>query len=149
MYIRIDRLIIVLIEEAKNTETNSSSNANLEHSESKNINAQTFTFRELASATKNFKQETLLGEGGFGRVYKGTLAATGQVVAVKQLDRNGLQGNKEFLVEVLMLSQLHHDNLVKLVGYCADGDQRLLVYEFMSGGSVEDHLLGNLSSSFM
>lgn len=109
--------------------------------ENKNINAQTFTFRELASATKNFRQETLLGEGGFGRVYKGTLPATDQVVAVKQLDRNGLQGNKEFLVEVLMLSQLHHDHLVKLVGYCADGDQRLLVYEYMPAGSVEDHLL--------
>ncbi|TXG55992.1 hypothetical protein EZV62_017305 [Acer yangbiense] len=63
------------------------------------------------------------------------------VVAVKQLDRNGLQGNREFLVEVLMLSLLHHPNLVSLIGYCADGDQRLLVYEFMPLGSLEDHLL--------
>ncbi|XP_077240532.1 serine/threonine-protein kinase PBL27-like [Tasmannia lanceolata] len=104
------------------------------------IAAQTFTFRELASATKNFRQECLLGEGGFGRVYKGRLESTGQVVAVKQLDRNGLQGNREFLVEVLMLSLLHHPNLVNLIGYCADGDQRLLVYEFMPLGSLEDHL---------
>jgi serine/threonine protein kinase len=104
------------------------------------IAAQTFTFRELASATKNFKPESLLGEGGFGRVYKGLLESTGQVVAVKQLDRNGLQGNREFLVEVLMLSLLHHNNLVNLIGYCADGDQRLLVYEFMPLGSLEDHL---------
>ena len=65
-----------------------------------------------------------------------------QAVAVKQLDRNGLQGNREFLVEVLMLSLLHHDNLVNLIGYCADGDQRLLVYEYMSLGSLEDHLHG-------
>ncbi|XP_038681037.1 probable serine/threonine-protein kinase PBL25 [Tripterygium wilfordii] len=106
-----------------------------------NVQAQTFTFRELATATKNFRQECLIGEGGFGRVYKGTLQSSGQVVAVKQLDRNGLQGNKEFLVEVLTLSLLHHPNLVNLIGYCADGDQRLLVYEFMPGGSVEDHLL--------
>ncbi|KAF8042323.1 hypothetical protein BT93_A0826 [Corymbia citriodora subsp. variegata] len=105
-----------------------------------NITSQNFTFRELASATKNFRQECLLGEGGFGRVYKGTLQGTGQVVAVKQLDRHGLQGNKEFLVEVLMLSLLHHENLVNLIGYCADGDQRLLVYEYMPGGSLEDHL---------
>ncbi|KAK1315979.1 Serine/threonine-protein kinase PBS1 [Acorus calamus] len=104
------------------------------------IAAQTFTFRELAAATKNFRQECLLGEGGFGRVYKGRLESTGQVVAVKILDRNGLQGNREFLVEVLMLSLLHHPNLVNLIGYCADGDQRLLVYEFMPLGSLEDHL---------
>ncbi|XVE72780.1 hypothetical protein DITRI_Ditri11bG0066000 [Diplodiscus trichospermus] len=108
---------------------------------SNNIAAQTFTFRELATATKNFRQECLIGEGGFGRVYKGKLDKTGQVVAVKQLDRNGLQGNREFLVEVLMLSLLHHPNLVNLTGYCADGDQRLLVYEYMPLGSVEDHLL--------
>ena len=61
---------------------------------------------------------------------------------MKQLDRNGFQGNKEFLVEVLMLSLLHHPNLVNLVGYCADGDQRILVYEYMAKGSLEDHLLG-------
>jgi serine/threonine protein kinase len=61
---------------------------------------------------------------------------------VKQLDRNGFQGNREFLVEVLMLSLLHHPNLVNLVGYCADGDQRILVYEYMANGSLEDHLLG-------
>ncbi|KAK8682787.1 hypothetical protein V6N13_055161 [Hibiscus sabdariffa] len=105
-----------------------------------NIAAQTFTFRELAAATNNFRPECLLGEGGFGRVYKGRLESTGQVVAVKQLDQNGLQGNREFLVEVLMLSLLHHPNLVNLIGYCADGDQRLLVYEFMPLGSLEDHL---------
>lgn len=63
-----------------------------------------------------------------------------QIVAVKQLDRNGLQGNREFLVEVLMLSLLHHPNLVNLIGYCADGDQRLLVYEYMALGCLEDHL---------
>ncbi|OVA18209.1 Protein kinase domain [Macleaya cordata] len=107
---------------------------------SNNIAAQTFTFRELAAATKNFRADCLLGEGGFGRVYKGRLESTNQIVAIKQLDRDGLQGNREFLVEVLMLSLLHHPNLVNLIGYCADGDQRLLVYEFMPLGSLEDHL---------
>ncbi|KAI3971990.1 hypothetical protein MKX01_030191 [Papaver californicum] len=102
---------------------------------------KTFTFKELANATKNFKTECLVGEGGFGRVYKGFIESTNQVVAVKQLDRNGLQGNREFLVEVLMLSLVHHPNLVNLVGYCADGDQRILVYEYMPLGSLEDHLL--------
>ena len=65
-----------------------------------------------------------------------------QVVAVKQLDRNGLQGNREFLVEVLMLSLLHHPNLVNLISYYANGDQWLLVCEFMPLGSLEDHLHG-------
>ncbi|XP_020267367.1 serine/threonine-protein kinase PBL27-like isoform X3 [Asparagus officinalis] len=107
---------------------------------STHISAQTFTFRELATATQNFRANCLVGEGGFGRVYKGKLESVNQIVAIKQLDRNGLQGNREFLVEVLMLSLLHHPNLVNLIGYCADGDQRLLVYEYMPLGSLEDHL---------
>lgn len=66
-----------------------------------------------------------------------------QVVAIKKLNLNGLQGNQEFIVEVLMLSLLHHSNLVTLIGYCTDGDQRLLVYEYMPMGSLENHLLGS------
>ncbi|VFQ86303.1 unnamed protein product [Cuscuta campestris] len=114
---------------------------NQKHENNNKIAAQTFTFRELAAATKNFRKECLIGEGGFGRIYKGRLESTGQIVAVKQLDRNGMQGNKEFLVEVFMLSLLHHPHLVSLIGYCADGDQRLLVYEYMPLGCLEDHLL--------
>lgn len=62
---------------------------------------------------------------------------------MKQLDRNGLQGSREFFSEVLMLSLVQHPNLVNLIGYCADGDQRILVYEYMPNGSL-DHLLGML-----
>lgn len=65
-----------------------------------------------------------------------------QVVAIKQLDRNGTQGIREFVVEVMTLGLVDHPNLVKLIGFCADGDQRLLVYEFMPLGSLEDHLHG-------
>lgn len=65
-----------------------------------------------------------------------------QIVAVKQLDRNGVQGNREFLAEVLTLSLVTHPNLVNLIGYCADGNQRILVYEFMRNGSLQDHLFG-------
>lgn len=65
-----------------------------------------------------------------------------QLVAIKQLNHEGLQGHQEFTVEVLMLSLLHHDNLVTLIGYCTSGDQRLLVYEYMPMGSLEDHLYG-------
>ncbi|XP_012454430.1 probable serine/threonine-protein kinase PBL7 [Gossypium raimondii] len=123
------------VNSAPNTKKEATKDGGSDH-----IAAHTFTFRELAAATKNFRADCLLGEGGFGRVYKGRLESTNQVVAIKQLDPNGLQGNREFLVEVLMLSLLHHPNLVNLIGYCADGDQRLLVYEYMPLGSLEDHL---------
>ncbi|GER39253.1 protein kinase superfamily protein [Striga asiatica] len=106
-----------------------------------NISTDIFTFNELSAATQNFKLDTLIGEGGFGRVHKGHLENKNIDVAVKQLDRNGFQGNREFLVEVLMLSLLHHPNLVNLIGYCAEGEQRILVYEYMANGSLENHLL--------
>ncbi|WOL09750.1 serine/threonine-protein kinase CDL1-like [Canna indica] len=101
--------------------------------------ARKFTFRELATATQNFKEANLIGEGGFGRVFKGRLDS-GQVLAIKQLRQDGFQGSKEFLVEVLMLTVLRHPNLVSLIGYCAEGDERLLAYEYMPKGSLEDHL---------
>ncbi|KAG8369284.1 hypothetical protein BUALT_Bualt15G0135400 [Buddleja alternifolia] len=101
--------------------------------------AHSFTFKELAMATQNFREANLIGEGGFGCVYKGRLPS-GLIVAVKQLNLEGFQGNQEFIVEVLLLSLLHHPNLVNLIGYCTDGDQRLLVYEFMPMGSLENHL---------
>ncbi|KAL1547085.1 putative serine/threonine-protein kinase pbl21, variant 2 [Salvia divinorum] len=107
--------------------------------------AHSFTFKELALATQNFREANLIGGGGFGSVYKGRLES-GLVVAVKQLNLEGLQGNQEFIVEVLMLSLLHHPNLVNLIGYCTDGDQRLLVYEFMQMGSLENHLFGTFFS---
>ncbi|CAH2067569.1 unnamed protein product, partial [Thlaspi arvense] len=101
--------------------------------------ARSFTFKELADATKNFKEVNMIGKGGFGSVYKGRLYS-GQVVAIKQLNPDGHQGNQEFIVEVLMLSVFHHPNLVTLIGYCTSGAQRLLVYEYMPMGSLEDHL---------
>ncbi|KAK9136992.1 hypothetical protein Sjap_007586 [Stephania japonica] len=107
------------------------------------ITSRLFSFDELVIATEGFHY--FLGEGGFGPVYKGYLESTGQVNGAYfgiliQRYQNGLQGTKEFFVEVLLLSNLHHENLVTLVGYCYDGDQRLLVYEFMPLGSLEDHL---------
>lgn len=101
---------------------------------------ETFTFQELAAATRNFKSDCFLGEGGFGKVYKGHLGRINKLVAIKQLDRNGIQGAREFVVEVVTLSLGNHPNLVKLIGYCAEGDQRLLVYEFMPLGSLDKHL---------
>nr|XP_018675793.1 PREDICTED: serine/threonine-protein kinase CDL1-like isoform X2 [Musa acuminata subsp. malaccensis] len=105
--------------------------------------ARKFTFRDLAIATQNFKETNLIGEGGFGRVFKGRLDS-GQVVAIKHLKHDGPQGSKEFLVEVLMLIMLRHPNLASLIGYSAEGDERLLVYEYMPKGSLEDHLFGHM-----
>ncbi|KAK1394174.1 putative serine/threonine-protein kinase PBL5 [Heracleum sosnowskyi] len=110
------------------------------HGEIEETKVKTFTFAEMEYATENFKPAYFLGEGGFGRVYKGKLKDSGQVVAIKQLDRNGAQGIREFVVEVMTLGLVDHPNLVKLIGFCADGDQKLLVYEFMPLGSLEDHL---------
>ncbi|WCJ40182.1 Protein kinase superfamily protein [Euphorbia peplus] len=117
-------------------------NSNNSNNTNKSIHvAQTYTYEELAIATNYFSPHCLLGRGGFGAVYQGKLESTGQVVAVKQLDlAEGMQGEKEFLVEVLMLTLMHHPNLVNMIGYCAEGVQRLLVYEFMAMGSLEDHL---------
>eukprot|EP00262_Sarcandra_glabra_P008401 TRINITY_DN2191_c0_g2_i4.p1 TRINITY_DN2191_c0_g2~~TRINITY_DN2191_c0_g2_i4.p1 ORF type:complete len:413 (+),score=80.16 TRINITY_DN2191_c0_g2_i4:387-1625(+) len=108
-----------------------------------------FTFNDLKSATRNFRPESLLGEGGFGCVFKGWIEengtapvkpGTGLTVAVKTLNHDGLQGHKEWLAEVNFLGDLLHPNLVKLIGYCIEDDQRLLVYEFMPRGSLENHL---------
>ncbi|KAE8678059.1 putative serine/threonine-protein kinase RLCKVII [Hibiscus syriacus] len=107
-----------------------------------NVGAKVFKYCKMCAATNNFDPHNQIGEGGFGRVYKGLIENSNRVVAVKQLDRNGYQGNKEFLVEVLILILLKHPNLVEVVGYCIDEDQRVLVYEYMANGCLEDHLIG-------
>ncbi|XP_074312837.1 putative serine/threonine-protein kinase PBL21 [Silene latifolia] len=105
--------------------------------------AKSFSYRELCIATGMFNCANKIGEGGFGKVFKGRLE-TGEIVAIKQLNHEGLQGSQEFIIEVLMLSLLHHPNLMRLKGYCTDGDEKLLVYEYMPKGSLED-LLFDLS----
>ncbi|KAI9099135.1 hypothetical protein K1719_024902 [Acacia pycnantha] len=102
-------------------------------------------YEELKEATNNFEATSLLGEGGFGRVFKGVLN-DGTAVAIKRLTNGGQQGDKEFLVEVEMLSRLHHRNLVKLVGYYSnrDSSQNLLCYELVPNGSLEAWLHGPL-----
>jgi hypothetical protein len=98
-----------------------------------------FTFEELAVATDNYSSDNLLGEGGFGRVYKGTLP-NGTLVAVKQLTVGGGQGDREFRAEVEVISRVHHRHLVSLEGYCVADSQRLLVYDFVPNGTLEYNL---------
>ncbi|XP_030930150.1 receptor-like cytoplasmic kinase 176 [Quercus lobata] len=117
-------------------------------------NLKSFTFNNLKTATRNFRPDSVLGEGGFGSVFKGWIdensftaakPGTGIVIAVKRLNQEGLQGHKEWLAEINYLGQLYHPNLVKLIGYCLEDDQRLLVYEFMPRGSLENHLFRRAS----
>ncbi|XBH57242.1 hypothetical protein VPH35_078884 [Triticum aestivum] len=102
-----------------------------------------FTYEELASATGGFSKANLLGQGGFGYVYKGVLPGSGKEVAVKQLKAGSGQGEREFQAEVEIISRVHHRHLVSLVGYCIAGaSQRLLVYEFVANDTLERHLHG-------
>jgi serine/threonine protein kinase len=110
-------------------------------------NLKEFTFADLKSATKNFN--IVLGEGGFGKVYKGWIdektfapskSGLGMIVAIKKLNSESVQGLREWQSEVDFLGRLSHPNLVKLLGYCWEDKELLLVYEFMQKGSLENHL---------
>eukprot|EP00252_Welwitschia_mirabilis_P012464 TRINITY_DN2753_c0_g1_i1.p1 TRINITY_DN2753_c0_g1~~TRINITY_DN2753_c0_g1_i1.p1 ORF type:complete len:425 (-),score=89.32 TRINITY_DN2753_c0_g1_i1:91-1365(-) len=96
-----------------------------------------YSYKDLQKATHNFT--TILGQGAFGPVYKAVMP-TGEAVAVKVLATNSRQGEREFQTEISLLGRLHHRNLVNLLGYCEDKGQYMLVYEYMSNGSLASHL---------
>ncbi|CAL0308327.1 unnamed protein product [Lupinus luteus] len=100
-----------------------------------------FTYEELIQATNGFSEQNMLGEGGFGCVYKGLLI-DGREVAVKQLKVGGGQGEREFRAEVEIISRVHHRHLVSLVGYCISDHQRLLVYDYLPNDTLHYHLHG-------
>ncbi|RDX74701.1 putative leucine-rich repeat receptor-like serine/threonine-protein kinase, partial [Mucuna pruriens] len=100
-----------------------------------------FTLRQIKTATNNFDVANQIGQGGFGPVYKGCLS-NGSLIAVKQLSSESRQGNREFLNEIGMISALQHPHLVKLYGCCVEGDQLLLVYEYMENNSLARALFG-------
>ncbi|XP_028763224.1 putative receptor-like protein kinase At1g72540 [Neltuma alba] len=109
-------------------------------------NLHIFTLKELKEITHNFCKSSVLGEGGFGKVYKGFIddklrpGLEAQVVAVKVLDSDSKQGHREWLAEVIFLGQLKHPHLVNLIGYCCEDEHRLLVYEYMERGNLENKL---------
>lgn len=100
-----------------------------------------FSYEEILEMTGGFSRENLLGEGGFGCVYKGWLP-DGRCVAVKQLKAGSGQGEREFQAEVEIISRIHHRHLVSLVGYCIVEQHRMLVYEFVPNSTLEHHLHG-------
>ncbi|CAL2253621.1 unnamed protein product [Prunus armeniaca] len=113
----------------------------------KGVDLQTgkFSFWQLKDATNNFDKANKIGEGGFGSVYKGLLS-DGTAIAVKQLSSKSKQGNREFLNEIGMISALQHPHLVKLHGCCIEGNQLLLVYEYMENNSLARALFGQEES---
>ncbi|KAL0912193.1 hypothetical protein M5K25_018151 [Dendrobium thyrsiflorum] len=112
-----------------------------------------FTLAELQMVTGGFSNSNFLGEGGFGPVYKGFVdervrpGMEAQAVAVKLLDLDGGQGDREWLAEVVFLGKLRHPHLVKLIGYCYENEHRLLVYEYLAKGNLENHLFQKLFAS--
>ncbi|GAA0156226.1 hypothetical protein LIER_13766 [Lithospermum erythrorhizon] len=112
-------------------------------------NLKKYSYAELKSATRGFKPDSILGDGGFGTVYRGwvderTLApsklVSGMMVAIKKLNKESFQGFQEWQSEVNFLGRLSHPNLVRLLGYCWDDKELLLVYEFVPKGSLDNHL---------
>ncbi|KAJ8767126.1 hypothetical protein K2173_013523 [Erythroxylum novogranatense] len=102
-----------------------------------------YSFKELEVATRGFTEQSVIGEGGYGVVYRGVLP-DGSVVAVKDLLNNKGQAEKEFKVEVEAIGKVKHKNLVGLIGYCAEGVRRLLVYEYVDNGNLEQWLHGDV-----
>ncbi|KAK4265596.1 hypothetical protein QN277_026626 [Acacia crassicarpa] len=116
-------------------------------------NLYVFSLAEMKLITQGFSSSNFLGEGGFGPVHKGfiddklRLGLKAQTVAVKLLNLDGSQGHKEWLTEVVFLGQLRHSHLVKLIGYCCEEEHRLLVYEYLPRGSLENQLFRRYSVS--
>ncbi|KAM3197228.1 hypothetical protein ACQJBY_072728 [Aegilops geniculata] len=132
--------------EPKKTEERSQSFASLDmKSTSTSVpqlrGARTFTFAELKKITNNFSEANDIGNGGFGKVYRGTLP-TGQLVAVKRSQEGSLQGSLEFRTEIELLSRVHHKNVVSLMGFCLDQGEQMLVYEYIPNGTLKESLTG-------
>ncbi|XP_040860853.1 G-type lectin S-receptor-like serine/threonine-protein kinase At4g27290 isoform X2 [Glycine max] len=107
-----------------------------------------FDLATIVNATNNFSIENKLGEGGFGPVYKGTLV-NGQEIAIKRLSRSSGQGLKEFRNEVILCAKLQHRNLVKVLGYCIQGEEKMLLYEYMPNKSLDLFLFDSEQSKFL
>ncbi|PIA58478.1 hypothetical protein AQUCO_00500427v1 [Aquilegia coerulea] len=107
-----------------------------------------FNFETVRAATENFSDANKLGEGGFGAVYKGKLS-DGQEIAVKRLSRNSGQGVEEFKNEVLLVAKLQHRNLVRLLGFCLEGDEKLLIYEFLPNTSLDHFIFDPVKRTYL
>ncbi|XP_031276356.1 G-type lectin S-receptor-like serine/threonine-protein kinase SD1-1 isoform X2 [Pistacia vera] len=112
------------------------------------IEVPLFDLATIAAATNNFSNANLIGEGGFGPVYKGNLSE-GQEIAVKRLSRKSGQGLEEFMNEVILIGKLQHRNLVALVGSCIEGDERMLIYEYLPNKSLDNFIFDRERSKLL
>nr|GEX15886.1 putative cysteine-rich receptor-like protein kinase 35 [Tanacetum cinerariifolium] len=107
-------------------------------------NQQVISFADISVATNCFAEENKLGEGGYGPVYKGKLS-NGQEIAVKRLSRSSKQGLEEFKNEVTFAAKLQHVSLVKLLGFCTEKEEKMLIYEYMPNKSLDFYIFGEQS----
>ncbi|XP_029128480.1 G-type lectin S-receptor-like serine/threonine-protein kinase At4g27290 isoform X2 [Cajanus cajan] len=116
--------------------------------EQENLELPFFDLATIINATNNFSIVNKLGEGGFGPVYKGTML-DGQVIAVKRLSRSSGQGLKEFKNEVILCAKLQHRNLVKVLGCCIEGEEKMLLYEYMPNKSLDSFIFDSVQSKLL
>nr|XP_011460357.1 PREDICTED: G-type lectin S-receptor-like serine/threonine-protein kinase RKS1 [Fragaria vesca subsp. vesca] len=107
-----------------------------------------FDLSTISAATKKFSDSNKLGEGGFGPVYKGVLSS-GTEIAVKRLCKNSGQGNEEFKNEVVLIAKLQHRNLVRILGYCVQDDEKMLVYEYLPNKSLDSFIFNETKRAFL
>ncbi|KAL8554991.1 hypothetical protein ACS0TY_002975 [Phlomoides rotata] len=103
--------------------------------------ARCFSFEEMKKCTNNFSETNNIGSGGYGKVYRGTLPGR-QLVAIKRAQHGSTQGGLEFKTEIELLSRVHHKNVVSLVGFCFDQGEQMLVYEYITNGTLKESLNG-------
>jgi serine/threonine protein kinase len=133
-----DQSLVELLYAGFNSNNKSTESSNVSLAPNLNLSLR-ISFAEIRRATENFNAKRLIGKGGFGKVYKGTLGGT--TVAVKRSEGVGNgQGLHEFHTEIMVLSQIRYRHLVSLIGYCDEGNEMILVYEFMEKGTLRDHL---------
>ncbi|KAL2525319.1 S-locus lectin protein kinase family protein [Abeliophyllum distichum] len=133
---RLYRMLLHKEDQTTKSGNRTDDETNLLEGGKEDFNLPMFSYASVSKATDNFSSETKLGEGGFGPVYKGKLL-NGQEIAVKRLSQRSAQGFKEFRNEIVLIAKLQHQNLVRLLGYCADRDESMLIYEYLPNKSLD------------
>ncbi|XP_051129741.1 probable receptor-like protein kinase At5g38990 [Andrographis paniculata] len=133
-------LVIVVREPQSNQQSESQSETQSEPQSNEKQLSRRFSLSEIESATRNFSHKLLIGEGGCGQVYKGMIDNGRTIVAIKRMKPHSSEGAHEFSIGIKTLSELRHDNLVSLIGYCEEDREMILVYDYMAGGTLADRL---------